>query len=60
MLASKKSGAGLEDLYVPSVWYFKDLDFLLDHEIQISGTSTMGDEFLTIQSTSENMVRKLC
>lgn len=63
VLASKKSGAGVEDIYVPSVWYFEDLDFLRDHEIQIRGTSTMDDEDnipLSVQHpTFDNMVCKL-
>lgn len=60
VLASKKSGAGVEDIYVPSVWYFEDLDFLRDHEIQMRGTSTIVDEDdipLSVQHpTSDNMV----
>lgn len=63
VLARKKSGAGVEDIYVPSVWYFEDLDFLRDHEIQIRGTSTMDDEDnipLSVQHpTFDNMVCKL-
>jgi len=42
--ASKNSGAGIDDVYLPSVWYFNELEFLRDHEIQISGTSTMDED----------------
>ncbi|KAE9543690.1 hypothetical protein AGLY_002086 [Aphis glycines] len=44
VIASKKSGAGTDDIYLPSVWYFEELEFLRDHEIQISGTSTMEED----------------
>jgi hypothetical protein len=27
---SKKSGAGTDDIYVPTLWYFKEIDFLRD------------------------------
>ncbi|MCL4167768.1 UNVERIFIED_CONTAM: hypothetical protein GTU68_001426 [Idotea baltica] len=30
---SKKSGAGLIDVYAPNLWYFENLDFLNDQEI---------------------------
>lgn len=63
VLASKKSGAEVEDIYVPSLWYFEDLDFFRDHEIQIRSTSTMDDEDdipLSVEHpTSDNMVCKL-
>jgi len=44
VVASKKSGAGIDDVYLPSVWCFNELEFLRDHEIQISGTSTMDED----------------
>ncbi|XP_022181454.1 uncharacterized protein LOC111041489 [Myzus persicae] len=44
VVASKKSGAGIDDVYLPSVWYFNELEFLRDHEVQISGTSTMDED----------------
>jgi len=63
VLASKKSGAGVEDIYVPSVWHFEDLGFLFDHEIQISGMSTIDDEDdipLSVQHpTSDNILCKI-
>lgn len=42
--ASLKSGAGSEEVYEPNLWYYFELDFLRDHEVQTSGTSTMEDE----------------
>jgi len=44
VIGSKKSGASTDDIYLPSVWYFEELEFLRDHEIQISGTSTMDED----------------
>lgn len=44
VLASEKSGAGTDDIYLPSVWYFDEFEFLRDHEMQMSGTSTMDEE----------------
>lgn len=43
---SEKSGAGADEVYVPSLWYFENLCFLKDHEEAVPGTSTMdsGDE----------------
>jgi hypothetical protein len=40
---SNKSDTGTDDLYVLSLWYFDDIDFLRDHEIQLNGTSTMDE-----------------
>ena len=40
VLSSEKSGAGTDDIYVPSVWYFEDLHFLRDQEVQEEGIST--------------------
>jgi hypothetical protein len=41
---STKSGIGTDDIYVPSLWYFDDLDFLRHHKIQVAGKSAMVDE----------------
>ncbi|XP_037919695.1 uncharacterized protein LOC119657019 [Hermetia illucens] len=37
---SRKSGAAVEEEYVPTLWYFDLVKFLRDQEIQLSGTST--------------------
>nr|CAD7460140.1 unnamed protein product [Timema tahoe] len=34
-------GAGTDEEYVPSLWYFEALDFLRDQEVQILGVSTI-------------------
>ena len=38
---SEKSGAGADDVYVPSLWYFELLSFLKDDEMPRFGTSSM-------------------
>ncbi|XP_022906143.2 uncharacterized protein [Onthophagus taurus] len=43
VVASYRSGTGTENLYEPSLWYFKELDFLRDQESQLPGTSTMDE-----------------
>ncbi|KAL4085314.1 hypothetical protein QTP88_027173 [Uroleucon formosanum] len=35
---SRKSGAGSDDMYEPTVWYFNDLEFLRDQECQGIGS----------------------
>ncbi|XP_049302092.1 uncharacterized protein LOC125775480 [Bactrocera dorsalis] len=38
---SEKSGAGIEEIYVPSLWYFHDLAFLEEQETQMTGMSSI-------------------
>ncbi|KAK7078207.1 hypothetical protein SK128_027009, partial [Halocaridina rubra] len=40
---SVKSGAGLDDIYKPSLWYFDELAFLRDKELQQDGVSSLDD-----------------
>lgn len=47
---SRKSGAGADEIYEPTVWYFKDLDFLKDQECQDIGRSSMEDDTAHIVS----------
>jgi len=59
VIVSKKSGASTDDIYLPSVWYFEELEFLGDHDIQISGTSTMDEDcseetFLNTTATQQS------
>lgn len=42
--ASEKSGAGFDDIYTPSLWYFDKLDFLKDQEMPVAGTSSMDSD----------------
>lgn len=58
ILMSEKSGAGADDIYLPSVWYFEQLEFLRDHEMQMPGISTMDEESNDPQDVLlENTVR---
>jgi len=54
--ASQKSGAGTDDIYEPSLWYFNEIDFLRDHKTQIQGTSTLDgiDEVVNVVEESNN------
>lgn len=49
---SKRTGAGLKDIYVPSLWYFEYLTFLNEKEnSNISGIDTIdvsGDDEVMI------------
>lgn len=49
---SKRTGAGLKDIYVPSLWYFEYLTFLNEKEnSNISGSDTIdfkSDDEVTI------------
>lgn len=42
--ASYRSGTGTDDIYVPSLWYFNELQFLQDQEIPVDGCSTIISE----------------
>jgi len=37
----KTSGAGADDTYTPSLWYFQELLFLTDHEVPRKGISNL-------------------
>ena len=40
---SEKSGAGSDDIYIPSIWYFHSLDFLRDQESVVETLNTFDD-----------------
>lgn len=40
---SERSGASTDDIYVPALWYFDQLEFLRDQETQICSMSTLND-----------------
>lgn len=41
VMDSIASGRGTDEVYIPKLWYFNDIDFLRDQEYQIHATSTM-------------------
>lgn len=41
---SVRSGAGEDDVYVPSIWYISCLDFLKDQEVQSTGVDSIDCE----------------
>ncbi|PNF13895.1 hypothetical protein B7P43_G10662 [Cryptotermes secundus] len=41
VLMAKKSGMSSEDLYVPKLWYYKDLLFLVDEEEALDGFASL-------------------
>jgi hypothetical protein len=51
-----KPGGGTNDVYVPSLWYFDELDFLRDQETQIQGISTI-DKTEFIEGNNEMEVQ---
>lgn len=40
---SEKSGAGTDDVYKPSIWYYNSLSFLHDQESMVEGLNTFDD-----------------
>jgi hypothetical protein len=53
---STKSGIGRDDIYVPSLWYYEDLDFLRHHEIQVAGKSTTEDDICQETEVCANLL----
>lgn len=47
---SKRSGAGTEDIYKPTLWYFDNLMFLKDQDIPRTGASTLDE---TLEASEE-------
>lgn len=41
---SKRSGVGDDDVYVPTLWYYKDIMFILDHTLPRSSVENIPDE----------------
>ncbi|KAK3885443.1 hypothetical protein Pcinc_010358 [Petrolisthes cinctipes] len=56
VLGSEKSGAGTDDLYIPSLWYYKHLTFLRNQENQEVGVSSIEkeDEENTQEETADD------
>ncbi|KAL4104010.1 hypothetical protein QTP88_019323 [Uroleucon formosanum] len=54
---SKRSGAGSDDVYVPSLWYFNELMFLVDQETPDTSESTFAvDNAVDNENSQESMV----
>lgn len=51
---SQRSGSGTDDIYVPKLWYYRELLFLIDQEECLGGTSNLGEG-----RVSEDEVRQL-
>lgn len=51
-----KLGAGLNDIYKPSLWYFDKLIFLKDHEIP---RSSIGSDKRSFRHFKSGMLRHL-
>jgi hypothetical protein len=59
---SKKSGVGTDDIYVPALYYFKEIDFLRDHATSAKGKSAVDsdeEEEFKEQLVSENILSSL-
>lgn len=53
--SSEKSGAGADDIYKPSLWYFDRLHFLNDQDFARPSRNTMSDvDAVTQQDVSKN------
>lgn len=42
--ASYRTGTGTEDIYVPALWYYSELNFLQEQEVPVDGYSTITSE----------------
>jgi len=58
--SSQKSGAGTDDIYEPSLWYFNEIDFLRGQVTQIQGKSTLdsinGEVVSVVEESNDEMV----
>ncbi|KAE9525968.1 hypothetical protein AGLY_013910 [Aphis glycines] len=52
--SSQKSGAGADDIYEPSLWYYYEIDFLRDQDTQLQGTSTLDSNDEIVDVVEEN------
>ncbi|XP_011212775.3 uncharacterized protein LOC105232691 isoform X1 [Bactrocera dorsalis] len=55
---TEKSGAGGEDIYEPTLWYFHHLDFLRENEVTTTGISTPDDPDFKNTAHSHSKKRK--
>ncbi|KAK3862833.1 hypothetical protein Pcinc_031336 [Petrolisthes cinctipes] len=57
---SKKSGAGTDKIYTPTLWYYNDLLFLKDHQVpRLTSSDTFeGDASTSVKSLLPTQARK--
>lgn len=48
VLESERSGAGVEDIYVPNLWYYESMNFIRDQEIPRNTKSNIEDTQLNV------------
>ncbi|XP_023724854.1 uncharacterized protein LOC111873969 [Cryptotermes secundus] len=58
VLMAKKSGMSSEDLYVPKLWYYKDLLFLVDQEEALDGFSSLVSDTEDLEETEQEITQK--
>ncbi|PNF39816.1 hypothetical protein B7P43_G03173 [Cryptotermes secundus] len=58
VLMAKKSGMSSEDLYVPKLWYYKDLLFPLDQEEALDGFSSLVSDTEDLEETGQEITQK--
>ncbi|PNF19878.1 hypothetical protein B7P43_G12289 [Cryptotermes secundus] len=58
VLMAKKSGMRSEDLYVPKLWYYKNLLFLVDQEEALDGVSSLVSDTEDLEETEQEITQK--
>ncbi|PNF42420.1 hypothetical protein B7P43_G10954 [Cryptotermes secundus] len=58
VLMAKKSGMSSEDLYVPKLWYYKYLLFLVDQEEALDGFSSLVSDTEDLEETEQEVTQK--
>ncbi|PNF41956.1 hypothetical protein B7P43_G14648 [Cryptotermes secundus] len=58
VLMAKKSGMSSEDLYVPKLWYYKNLLFLVDQEEALDGFSSLVSDTEDLEETEQEITQK--
>lgn len=56
--SSKTSGSGEEDVYVPKLWYYNELLFLVDQELPRTSTSNIAKGYQPLPGSSQAEIIK--